>query len=141
MTATQTGSYYRRATVCGASSALSSRWLRQVQEPVDEPPARTSWGPQAAFIVLDPTMLPQRWSSHANAASTLLTRLGQMVEGTQYELIDLHGTWPVAEIVRPDIEASLVRCTPNARRRITATITVRRGRLSLVVPPVLQEAE
>jgi hypothetical protein len=91
-------------------------------------------------MVLEPTMLAERWLSHANEASTLLTELG-VIGGTQYELIDLHGTRPVAEIERPDIETSLVRCTPNVRLRITARITVRRGRLSLVVPPVLQEAE
>ena len=58
----------------------------------------------------------------------------------QYDEIDLHGLAPVSRLEGEQLEAPLVACCPKATRRITARVTIRRGRLSLVTPTALYSA-
>ena len=96
-----------------------------------------------AVVVLEPTMLAEGWPGRVGEASALLTNLnlGKALGQIQYDAIDLHGLAPISSLEGEHLEPPLVACHPKATRRITAKVTIRRGRLSLVTPTALEEAE
>jgi len=131
--------FYRTSDLLGVSNATC---FQQVESDVEAEGPQwipDSW--ESVVVAPNPTVGAVEQGYELRGESCFVTYLMPLRGKTRYQVIDMVSA-PVT-VAQEDLEqpAPILSLKPWSRIRVRARVTIRRGRLSLVVPDVLEEAE
>ncbi len=139
MSQTCANTLYRTSDFPGVSDATCFHQA----EPPDEIEERRSvrgWC-EALAMVSNPTVGAAKRACEPHGGSDFVTYFMPLRGQTRYRIVDMTDAAIALEQEDLDEFAPILSLKPWARIRVRAKVTVRLGRLSLIVPDVLEEAE
>lgn len=99
------------------------------------------WTRRLPKVVLHPTAFASRWPEELEEESCFATYVGEAGREGAYCVTFLGDVAPVYQIPELDLEDPVISCSFLSRITVTARVKVQPGRLSLVMPSVLEEGE
>ena len=139
MSQTCANTLYRTSDLSGGSDATCFHKA----EPPDEIEERRRVGGwyEALAVVSNPTVGAAKQGYVSHGGSSFVTYLMPLRGQTRYRMVDITDAAIVVKQEDLDEFTPIFSLKPWSRIRVRAKVTVRPGRLSLIVPDVLEEAE
>ena len=94
-----------------------------------------------AFVLCDPTVAAAMDAVQPDPESDLVTYLTSREDQRRYYVIDMSDALSFLQYENLEQPVSILSLKPCSRKSVTAKVSVRRGRLSLVVPDALEEGK